>query len=160
MTRPEWLIPLALVMLAFLAAVALFTRRRASSATAAELCRSFGLDPARYRVLGADVGGFAVPFNVRADGLIGRPDAVFSANDGSEVVVGEVKARLHKGRVSLYEQYQMILYLGAVRAQLRTQTVRGLIRYRDRVVDAPYCPQTYRHLLSMRRDCQRALASG
>ena len=160
MTRPELLIQLAVVLgLVTLALFALLARRRPSAASATELCRSFGLDPARYRVLGADVGGFLVTFDVLADGLIGRPDAVFAAKDGSEVVVGEVKSRLHKNRITRYERYQMTLYLGAVRSQLRTEAVRGLIRYRDGVVEAPFCAETYRELLSLKPECQRALSA-
>jgi len=157
MTRPEvLLLVVAMLALACLALVALVRRRRSSTVSAAELCRAFGLDPVRYRVLGADVGGFRVPFDVRADGLIGRPDAVFRAKDRDEVVVGEVKSRRHQGRITRYERYQMTLYQGAVRAQLRTEAVRGLLRYRDRIVEAPFCAHTYRDLLSLKSEYRQA----
>ena len=77
MNAPAVLFGLALCLAAFTVARALLAPRRSSAARAGDLCRSFGLDPAQYRVLGADVGGYPTPFSIRADGLIGRPDAVF-----------------------------------------------------------------------------------
>jgi hypothetical protein len=147
------------MVVAAIAVWALLARRRPATASAAEVCRSFGLDPTRYRVPGSDVGGFAVPFSIEADGLMGRPDAVFMSRDNSEVVVGEVKSRHHQGRITRYERFQITLYLGSGRAQLRTDAVRGLIRYRDRVVAAPFQEQAYRHLLSLRPECLRVRAA-
>ena len=160
MMRPDLLVLLVGGMVvAAIAVWALLARRRPATASAAELCRSFGLDPNRYRVPGADVGGFAVPFSIEADGLMGRPDAVFMAKDTSEVVVGELKSRYHQGRITRYERFQITLYLGAVRARLRTDAVRGLICYRDRVVEAPFHEQAYRHLLSLKPECLRVRAA-
>ena len=96
MNAPAVLFGLALCLAAFTVARALLAPRRSSAARAGDLCRSFGLDPAQYRVLGADVGGYPTPFSIRADGLIGRPDAVFISNDGGVVVVGEIKSRNHR----------------------------------------------------------------
>jgi hypothetical protein len=149
----------ALTVLALLVVVATGWRalHRPPAARAANLCRSFGLDRARYRVLGADVGNFATPFGVQADGLIGRPDAVFISHDGTEIVVGEVKSRRHRGRITEYERYQMTLYLGAVRQRFRRQSVRGLLRFHDAVVESRFEESTYQRLLNLIPDCRRAL---
>jgi len=151
----------ALSVLALLVVVAAGWRalHRPPAARAEDLCRSFGLDPAGYRVLGADVGEFARPFGVRADGLIGRPDAVFLSRDGTEVIVGEVKSRHHRGRITEYERYQMTLYLGAVRQRFRRHSVRGLLRFHDVVVESRFEESTYQRLLSLIPDCRRALGS-
>ena len=57
MNAPAVLFGLALCLAAFTVARALLAPRRSSAARAGDLCRSFGLDPAQYRVLGADVDG-------------------------------------------------------------------------------------------------------
>lgn len=159
MNAPAVLFALALCLAAFTVARALLAPRRSSAARAGDLCRSFGLDPAQYRVLGADVGGYPTPFSIRADGLIGRPDAVFISNDGGVVVVGEIKSRNHRGgEVNDYERFQMLLYLGTLQTRFRGQQIRGLLRYRDRVVAAAFDEKTYRRLLSLRSDCLRARA--
>ena len=102
-------------------------------------------------LLGADVGGYPTPFSIRADGLIGRPDAVFIANDGGVVVVGEIKSRNHRGgEVTDYERFQMLLYLGTLHTRFRGQQIRGLLRYRDRVVAAAFDEKTYRRVRRVR----------
>jgi hypothetical protein len=150
-----------LTVLALLVVVAAGWRalHRLPAARAEDLCRSFGLDPARYRVLGADVGNFATPFGVQADGLIGRPDAVFISCDRAEVIIGEVKSRHHRGRITEYERYQMTLYLGAVRQRFRHQSVRGLLRFHDVVIDLRFEERTYQHLLSLIPEYRRARES-
>lgn len=159
MMRPLLLVLLAGgVVVAAIAVWALLARRRPAAASAAELCRYFGLEPTRYRVPGANVCGFALPFSSEADGPMGRPDAVFMAKDTSEVVAGELKSRHHPGPHH-YERFQITLYRSAVRAQLRTDAVRGLIRYLDHVFAAAFHEPTYRHLLSLRPECLRARAA-
>ena len=152
-----WAVGLAVLALLVVVALGRQALHRPSAARAEDLCRSFGLDPARYRVLGADVGDFATPFGVNADGLIGRPDAVFISCDRAEVIIGEVKSRHHRGRISEYERYQMTLYLGAVRERFRHQSVRGLLRFHDAVVESRFEESTYQRLLNLIPDCRRAL---
>jgi hypothetical protein len=43
----------------------------------------------------------------------------------------------------------MTLYLGATRRQCPSHSVRGLLRYQDRVVDAPFDEPTYLWLCSL-----------
>ena len=160
MMRPLLLMLLAGgVVVAAIAVWALLARRRPAAASAAEPCRYFGLESTRYRVPGANFCGFALPFSSEADGPMGRPDAVLMAKDTSEVVAGEIKSRHHPGRITRYGRFQMTLYRGAVRAQLRTDAVRGLIRYLDHVLAAAFHEPTYRHLLSLRPECLRARAA-
>ena len=52
----------------------------------------------------------------------------------------------------------MLLYLGTLHTRFRGQQIRGLLRYRDRVVAAAFDEKTYRRLLSLRSDCLRARA--
>ncbi len=153
---------LIVVLLAILARLFLPSARPSTSSTPADdqtLCRAFALDPARYRVLGADVGGYPRKFFVRADGLIGCPDAVFISRDDTEIVCGEVKSRYHRRAMSDYERFQMLLYQGTLAAMHPGRRVRGLVRYRDGVREAPFCAKTYRHLLALRAECLQARSS-
>jgi hypothetical protein len=102
------------------------------------------------------VGAYPVKFFVRADGLIGCPDAVFLSYDDDELVCGEVKSRQYRSTMTDYERFQMVLYQGALSAMHPGRRVRGLVRYRDRVSEAQYCPKTYRHLLSLAAEMRRA----
>jgi hypothetical protein len=149
-----------LAALLLVLAVLLLRRARpaqpASHADDEALCRAFGLEPGRYRVLGADVGAYPRKFYVRADGLIGCPDAVFLSDDDDEVVCGEVKSRHHRNSMTDYERFQMVLYQGALAAMHPGRRIRGLVRYRDRVSEAEYCPKTYRYLLSLAAEMRRA----
>lgn len=149
------LVLLALFALVF-RVIARVPRRAARPADEDTLCNSFRLSPSHYRVLGADVGGYPVQFNVRADGLIGRPDVVFMSYSADEVVCGEVKSRHYHGRMTDYERFQAVLYMGALMKHFPGRRVRCLIRYRDRVVEAHYCPNTYRTLLQLRAEYARA----
>lgn len=155
------MIQLGLVLASLFLLAALLFRRGKPATPAAHaddeaLCRAFGLDPGRYRVLGADVGAYPVKFFVRADGLIGCPDAVFLSDDDDELVCGEVKSRQYRSTMTEYERFQMVLYQGALSAMHPGRRVRGLVRYRDRVSEAQYCPKTYRHLLSLAAEMRRA----
>jgi hypothetical protein len=155
----------ALLIAGVLALLAVLLLRPPQSSTAASpaddqaLCRAFALDPQRYRVLGADVGGYPRKFYIRADGLIGCPDAVFLSHDDLEIVCGEVKARHHRSAMTDYERFQMVLYQGTLAAMHPGRRIRGLVRYRDRVTEAQFCPKTYRRLLGLRAECRQARSS-
>ena len=55
-----------------------------------------------------------------------------------------------------YERFQMVLYQGALAAMHPGRRIRGLVRYRDRVTEAQYCPKTYRSLLALSAEMRRA----
>jgi hypothetical protein len=147
----------ALLVLAVLCAVLalLVWRARPRPPGDKRLAAEFGLPPAGYRLLGADVGGHARPYFLEADGLRGVPDAVFEAPD--ELLVGDVKARHFRGTVTAYERYQMTLYVGMLRQRFPGRAVRGAIRYRDTVVPVPFDEHLYRWLLSRAPELRRCL---
>jgi hypothetical protein len=53
----------------------------------------------------------------------------------------------------------MTLYLGAVRQRFRHQSVRGLLRFHDVVVELRFEERTYQHLLSLIPEYRRARES-
>jgi hypothetical protein len=145
------------LMLACVALALLAWRARRPAPTEARLAAEFGLPPAGYRVLGADVGGYERQYLVEADGLRGLPDAVFESSN--ELVVGDVKTRRFRGAVSAYERYQMTLYIGMLRRRFPGRAVRGAIRYRDAVIAIPFDEELYRWLLSRAPELRQRLPS-
>jgi hypothetical protein len=141
-----------LIVLALIAVVALAAWASSSAPiTDRDLSQSFTLQG--YRVLGSDVGGHARRYLIEADGLRGAPDAVFASAD--ELVVGDVKRRVYRGALTPYERYQMTLYLGMLQRRHPRRRVRGLLRYRNAVIDVPFDPDLYAWLLAQLPEYRR-----
>ena len=148
---------LALLLLALAAALAWSGRRRAR-ARADDLARAFDLDPRRVRLLGADVGGLRRPVWLRTRDILGVPDAVFESLDGGEVIVGEVKSRVARGRLRRHEWYQITLYLGAARRRYHPARVSGRVRFHDGVVPAQFDEAVFAGLIALVPDLRSELA--
>lgn len=113
-----------------------------------DLLGLFGL-PGDYRVIGTDLGGSKDQLYLRADGLTGAPDVAFFSSRRDHWVAGEYKSRKYRGQVRPHERYQVVLYIGMLRSQFRTQKVTGAIRYRDRYIEIHFDPELYRKLVNM-----------
>jgi hypothetical protein len=118
------LITIALVVLIVWLMLAYRGRRSRSE----RLCRLFKLDPDEYELVGSDLGGSKKKIFLRADGIVGVPDAVFRHRSDKSIVVGEAKRRRYRGALTDYERYQATLYLGLAHRKYRAD-VRGVMRY-------------------------------
>jgi CRISPR/Cas system-associated exonuclease Cas4 (RecB family) len=108
-----------------------------------------------YRVVGADIGKHPVPAYVNYKIITGKPDSLFHSSQRSHWVVGEVKARKHKGQVHDHELYQVTLYIGMVKRS-RKGMVEGYIRYDDRLVAIPYNEQLFQSLVGIAPEALKA----
>ena len=131
--------------------------RPSSDPPGARLCRRFGLDPAIYNVIGADIGGLCRVHWLEGDGLRGKPDAVFKHKDSGAVIVGEAKSRRYRGALKPYEENQMQLYLGLARRQFGRR-VRGLVRYRGgKLVEVQPNRARYREVVNLIPELRRVM---
>lgn len=138
---------LSLIAVVVAIVVALYFSRRKKLSRSDRYCRLFRLPPEKYQLLGTDLGGGNDKIVLRADGLIGAPDAVFKRLADGHIVVGEAKRRRHRGKTTLYEDYQVTLYMGMAKHRHRTN-VSAIIRYGcGTCVQRPFNPQLYRDLL-------------
>lgn len=116
----------AVLLLLFLGVLVLAYRGRRSRSE--RMCRLFKLDPDQYELVGSDLGGSKKKIFLRADGVVGVPDAVFRHRTDKSIVVGEAKRRRFRGTLTDYERYQATLYLGLAHRKYRAE-VRGVMRY-------------------------------
>jgi hypothetical protein len=130
------------------AALYLWLRRGDRKSAELEMLALFDL-PSDFRVVGADMGQAQKPIYLRADGLMGGPDALFHSSSRNHWVVGEYKSRRYNGRIKPYERYQVILYTGMVRRSKRTSNVNGALRYTDKLVPVPFDDELYRRLVGL-----------
>ena len=127
--RPPSTPPLAAVILVIAAcSITLHLHRRRYTN---RLCRRWGLDPMRVRVIASDLGRHRAAWSLRADGLVGNPDVLFRDRANGRPIVGEAKSRHYKGSVTPYERYQVTLYLGMVE-RLYRQPAQGGSALRQR----------------------------
>lgn len=120
-------VSIAAVILAILAL--LFVSRSRSQARNHRMCILFGLDPSEYDLLGSDLGGGRDKVYLRANGVVGVPDAVFRHRRTRHIVVGEAKKRrVGRNGVTKYERFQVILYIGAAESKYR-KNVSAIIHY-------------------------------
>lgn len=111
--------------------------------------RLFGLNTSEYELLGYDLGSRPKKVFLRADGLVGVPDAVFKHRADHHVLIGEFKSRAYRGHLTDYERYQMTLYQGVAQRRYR-QRARGLFAFGcGRVVEHAFDPNTYAQLLPL-----------
>ena len=139
------------------AAVLLYQKNAESRSS--RICRLFDLDPQEYSLIGSDLGGSADKLFLRADGVVGAPDAIFRHNESGTIVVGEAKRRRYRGTTSDYELYQVVLYQGLAHRRYRT-AVRGLLRYGcGRVVQIDPDGELYRNLIGLLPEYRRVAKS-
>ena len=113
------------------------------------ILKRFNLDPLRYSLLAADVGGHTKKIRLAANGVHGDPDAIIRARESDELIIGEVKSRAYRGAVRPYERYQVTLYLGAAHRRYPRRKIHGLICYSNRVIRLDYDDVLYRQLIAL-----------
>lgn len=108
----------------------------------------------RSRLVAADIGGRR-PKVFYWNGIRGTPDAAFIMRRGlrRHGVVCDYKSRRFNGRISDYERYQIILYMGIFRALYRLPSVEGRIRYADQLVTIAWDSATFNWLVGLRQRC-------
>lgn len=137
-----------LVGLALLAVIFLFQKQQASG----EVYTRFGLRANAYRMLSTDLGKSAGRIKLARFGINGIADAVFEAVSGKEIVVGEFKSRKYRNKVKLHEFYQLMLYMGHLKALHPKHTIRGVLAYADDKVSITYDPDVYEGLVGLKSD--------
>lgn len=133
--------------------LALHVRRQRHSA---RICRRWGLDPAHVRVIASDLGRHRATWSLRADGLVGNPDALFRDRTSGRFIVGEAKSRHYRGSITPYERYQVTLYLGMVERLYRRQARAILLYGNGRRVPLDFDEALYRRLLALIPRCRQA----
>lgn len=135
--------------------VVLYLRRRRYTG---RICRRWGLDPARIRVIASDLGRQRATWSLRTDGLAGNPDVIFRDRATRHIIIGETKSRHYKGSITPYELYQVTLYLGMA-VSLYRQPARAILLFGNhRRVPVEFDQATYRHLLALLPACRRDTA--
>ena len=140
------------ILVIAVSSIALHLRRRRY---AERLCRRWGLDPARVRVIASDLGRHRATWSMRADGLVGNPDVIFRDRASRRLVVGEAKSRHCKGDVTPYERYQVTLYLGMAKRLYRMPATAIILFGNGRRVPVEFDPALYERLLALLPACRR-----
>ena len=122
---------------------------------AARICRRWGLDPGRVRVVASDLGRHRASWSLRADGLAGNPDVIFRERATRHIIIGEAKSRHYRGSITPYELYQVTLYLGMASRIYRQPAKAILLFGNGRRVPVEFDPAAYRHLLALLPHCRR-----
>ena len=143
------------VLVVAVSAIALHLRRRRYTA---RICRRWGLDPARVRVIASDLGRHRATWSIRADGLVGNPDVIFRDRSARRLVVGEAKSRHCKGDITPYERYQVTLYLGMAKRFYRMPASAIILFGNGRRVPVEFDPALYERLLALLPECRRSAA--
>lgn len=113
------------------------------------LCKDFGLNPNDYQVLSSDLGGKKTKVWLRADGVVGVPDAIIQHRRNKNIIIGEAKSRHFRGKIKPQERYQVTLYMGVTTKRYRKPT-SGLLRYGcGTVVPLDPDPNTYEYLIAL-----------
>ena len=112
----------------------------------------FGVRESTHRLISTDLGNAAGRIKLSRFGINGIADAVFESVKGSEILVGEFKSRKYRGQVRLYELYQLILYMGHIKAQYPNHEVLGCLAYADSRVQVNFDPAVYEALVGLREE--------
>ena len=145
-------VPAAAVLIIAVASLTLHFRRRRHTE---RICRRWGLDPARVRVIASDLGRHRATWSMRADGLVGNPDAIFRDRTSRRLIVGEAKSRHYQGSITPHERYQVTLYLGMAERLYRQPATAILLFGNGRRVPVEFDPATYQRLLALLPDCRK-----
>lgn len=132
-----------------LAAIIRFSARRRIHAF-------FDVDLSEYRLIAWDIGRSPSPLYLADTSLGGMPDAVFLHRRDRAAIVAEYKSRSHYGRPSLYEKYQVCLYMGLLHDRFKLDSVYALIRYAQHTERVAFNPHLYEHLRSLEDELRHA----
>lgn len=142
----------AAILVIACALIALHRRRRCTD----RICRRWGLDPARVRVLASELGRHRATWSMRADGLVRNPDVIFRDRSARRLIVGEAKSRHCKGDVTLYEHYQMTFYLGMAKRLFRMPATAIIPFGNGRRVQVEFDPALHVRRLALLPECRRS----
>ena len=132
--------------------VALLYWYLSSQSEDAVLLKRFGLNPAKWKIMGHDLGKTAQPYHVRGLGLIGTPDFVAKAISKKTIRVYDYKHRKFRDKLRKYEIYQVALYAMVMEVMHPNYTVEAAIRFKDQVVHVEVTPEIRNHLMDRRHD--------
>lgn len=135
---------LAAVLLVTLAALWLFWPFRSRKS---ELHDVFGVSGA-YELHSADMGGRKGKY-IHARGVGGVPDALFVNQRMRRALVGEYKSRRHGGQVRSRERYQVVLYVGILKALHPKWEIEGVLAYSDGLVKVRHDAAEFEQLLKV-----------
>lgn len=118
----------------------------------AVLLKRFGLNPAKWTIMGHDLGKSSQPYHVRGLGLIGTPDFVAKAISQKTIRVYDYKHRKFRNKLRKYEIYQVALYAMVMEVMHPSFNVEAAIRFKDQVVDVEVTPQIRNYLMGRRQE--------
>lgn len=124
-----------------------------------EIYSRFGLKESTYTLVSSDLGGKKSTIKLSRFGINGIADAVFKANAGKEIIVGEFKSRKFRGAVRLCEFYQVLLYMGHLAERYPDHVIKGRLAYADSTQGVYFDPQVYEALIGMRTEMLQALGT-
>lgn len=135
---------------------------RGKRSSSAEIFSLFGLTDRCFRLVSTDLGGRKPRYRFRIRNLIGDADSIFNERvNENHYVVGEFKGRKFRGKVRVYEYYQLQLYMGCLLMQKpgRDVTVRGVLGYKDHCINVPFDRKCFERLCELERTEFRCLKS-
>lgn len=119
------------------------------------ILRRFELSPAKWTLMGHDLGRGANPYRVKALGLIGIPDLVAMNKQSKAIKVFDYKHRTYRGKLRLYERYQVTLYVMAIEKMNPGRKVQGAIKFKNAIVDVQPTPSDRSLLMKNRSVFQK-----
>lgn len=112
----------------------------------------FGVRESTHRLISTDLGNSKGRIKLSRFGINGIADAVFESVNGNEILVGEFKSRKYRGKVKLSEFYQLMMYIGHIKALYPNHTVLGCLAYADSRVQVNFDPAVYESLVGLREE--------
>ena len=112
----------------------------------------FGVRESTHRLISTDLGNSKGRIKLSRVGINGIADAVFESVNGNEILVGEFKSRKYRGKVKLSEFYQLMMYIGHIKALYPNHTVLGCLAYADSRVQVNFDPAVYESLVGLREE--------
>ncbi|MFO6994482.1 hypothetical protein P3D53_09575 [Pseudomonas aeruginosa] len=134
--------------LLLLVAIFFFLKKSAASA----IHSRFGVRESTHRLISTDLGKAKGRIMLSRFGINGIADAVFESVNGNEILVGEFKSRKYRGKVKLSEFYQLMMYIGHIKALYPNHTVLGCLAYADSRVQVNFDPAVYESLVGLREE--------
>jgi len=117
-----------------------------------EIFSRFGVRESTHRLLSTDLGKSSGRIKLSRFGINGIADAVFESLSGKKILVGEFKSRKYRGEVRLYELYQIMLYMGHIKAEYPNHSVEGCLAYADGMVKVVFDKAVYDALTGLKRE--------
>lgn len=115
-----------------------------------EVYSRFGVSESTHTILSTDLGKSNPQLKLTRFGVSGIADAVFKARSRKTILVGEFKSRKYRQVVRLAELYQLILYLGHIKAQYPDYEVVGCLAYADSRVKVNFDRAVYDGLIGLK----------